>query len=226
MQILYGFFLVNITVIYQMDIAKIRKKLKESKKGKGKKVPSKKDKGEFEGQSDENVQQLVALKEIVDSELAEEAPEEEEIKTVDFLRFSLRKEDYAIRISEIEEILRPQAITSVPGANPFVIGITSFRGKMIPVVDIRKRLLAEPQERDQRKLAKIVILRGPKGAIGIFVETQMEVIIVPEKDIMEPPSHLSEEERKYIEGVSVFDDNFVSVINMDELLDFNINVEA
>jgi purine-binding chemotaxis protein CheW len=209
-----------------MDIAKIRKKLKESKKNKGKRLPAKKDKDQSEGQPDENIQQIAALQEFDDSEAIGDVPEEEDVKTVDFLRFSLKHEDYAIRISEIEEILRPQAITAVPRANPFVIGITSFRGRMIPVVDIRRKLLAEPQEKDCDEHAKIVILRGPKGSIGIFVETKMEVMIVPEKDIIEPPSHLSEEEIRYIEGVSVFDDDFVSVINMDELLDFKVNVEA
>jgi purine-binding chemotaxis protein CheW len=211
-----------------MDIAKIRKKLKESKKGKKKvkEVSAQKDKEELEDRPDEDAGQPVALNEAAGQEAIEVTPEEAQVEKVEFLKFSLKREDYAIRVSEIEEILRPQAITKVPRANPVVLGVTSFRGKMIPVVDIRRKLLAEPQKDDLGERAKIVILRGPKGSIGIFVESLMDVVMLPEKEIMEPPSHLSEEEHRFIEGVLVYDGEFVSVINMDELLDFNINVEA
>lgn len=210
-----------------MDIAKIRKKLKESKKDKGKEVSAQKDKEQLEDRPDEDALQLAALKEAVAGPaVAVETPEEEQVEKVEFLKFSLRREDYAIRVSEIEEILRPQAITAVPRANPFVLGITSFRGKMIPVVDIRGRLLAEPQKGGWNERAKIVIIRGPKGSIGISVESLMDVVMLPERDIMEPPPHLSEEELGFIEGVSVFDDDFISIINIDGLLDFNINLEA
>ena len=62
------------------------------------------------------------------------------MELVELLTFSLSNEEYAFRVSDVEEVLRMQKITMVPTMPDYVLGITSLRGKIIPVIDLKTRL--------------------------------------------------------------------------------------
>jgi purine-binding chemotaxis protein CheW len=137
-------------------------------------------------------------------------------EVVEILTFGLMKEEFAFRISQLEEILRHQRITRVPRVPKYVIGITSLRGKIIPVLDLKLRLslTANPSAVDQK--GKILIIKGPKGPIGAAVDKVIRVVRTERSEILPPPSHLSEAEHRLIEGVVVVDKRFVSIINIEE----------
>jgi purine-binding chemotaxis protein CheW len=235
-------------ILKYMDIARIRKKLKEAQKKKtekGKKparAPRQEEKGpdttlKAKAEADDMALQGEAHEEagkparVVTPESVPEpaaadhdAPgeEAEPENAVEFLKFSLDKEDFALRVSEVEEILRPQKVTPVPRVDPFVLGITSFRGKIVPLVDIGRRLAVGNGGVGSPEKAKIVILRGPRDSIGIPVEGGMDVITLPEDEIEGPPSHLAEEGLSFVEGVAALDEGFVYIIRLEQLLDFNV----
>lgn len=139
---------------------------------------------------------------------------------VELLTFKLGTEDYAFRVPDIEEILRTQRITTVPKVEEFIVGITSLRGKIIPVVDLKGRFYLKGGEQNDK--AKILILRGPRGSIGVLVDKVINVIRIPSSGIVDPPTHLTETELKFIEGVAVADNRFISVVRVSEALNFKI----
>ncbi len=141
-------------------------------------------------------------------------PEQEEV--VEILTFKLMNEEFAFRISHLEEILRYQRITKIPKVPKYVLGITSLRGKVIPVIDLKLKfsLTSEPSGVVQK--GKILIIKGPKGPIGAAVDKVIGVIRLTKSEILPPPSHLSEAELKFIDGVAIVDKRFVSIINMEE----------
>lgn len=154
------------------------------------------------------------LKESVDDEIAE------------LLTFKLSDENYAFMVKDLEEILKPQYITAVPHVKDFVVGVTSLRGKIIPVIDLRKRLhLTEKNGRD-KNAERILILNSRKGTIGAVVDRVLEVLRIPASSITEPPVHLSEIESMYIEAVAVHEDMFISIIRLSEALNFKIGTES
>ncbi len=153
----------------------------------------------------------------------EEAPEAEEA-VLELLTFSLASEEFAFRVSEVEEIIRFQRITAVPTMPDYVRGITSLRGKIIPVIDLKTRLAlkgaAEPKpERGDRDVRTILILSGPKGMIGATIDKVLGVMRFPAGAILDPPAHLAENELKYIEGVVILEKRFISIIRSDDALD-------
>ncbi|MGD2079665.1 MAG: chemotaxis protein CheW [Nitrospirota bacterium] len=161
------------------------------------------------GGKDEAVPPVSALEE------AEEAGEQ----VVELLVFSLSEELYAFRVTDVQEVLRPQRITRVPGTEEFISGVTSMRGKIIPVMDIKKRLRAVDGEPGGS--SNIVILKGTgRGLIGALVDRTIDVLRVPPGEIMQPPSHLDDAEARFLEGVVSEDGRFVSIIQSEELLDF------
>jgi purine-binding chemotaxis protein CheW len=193
-----------------MDIAGIRKKLKKAKET-AETVPC-------ESPSTE----LPVVKPTMAKESEADLPEQDEaeaVKTIELLTFKLAEEDYAFRVPEVKEILKPYSVTRVPRVSPYVVGITSLRGKIIPVLDLRRKLLSRGMGEIGAKL-KVLILNGPKGPIGVAVDRGIDVIRVPESSIMPPPAHLSERELDLIEGVVRRGDRFVSIIRTEGVLNF------
>jgi purine-binding chemotaxis protein CheW len=152
-----------------------------------------------------------------------EAPDAEET-ALELLTFSLSSEEFAFRVSEVEEIIRFQRITGVPTMPDYVRGITSLRGKIIPVIDLKTRLAlkgsVEPQqERGKKEDRRILILSGPKGMIGATIDRVLGVVRFPAGTILDPPAHLTETELKYIEGVVILEKRFISIIRSDDAMD-------
>ncbi len=69
-------------------------------------------------------------------------------KEFQLVAFQLGEETYGVDISQVEEIIRLQPITKVPGAPDFVEGVINLRGRVIPVIDLRKRFHLPPSGRN------------------------------------------------------------------------------
>src|SRR4030042_1458722 len=200
-----------------MDIAKIRKKLKgtEPTDTQRSEVIGE---GKGEGESPDVRDQDYKLRspdhklKKVDTEI------EEETDIVEILTFSLLKEEFAFRVSQLEEILRPQKTTMIPKMPDYVLGITSLRGKIIPVVDLKTKLSLTTQPSDITPRGKLLIIKGPKGPIGAAIDKVIGVVRIAKSEIIPPPSHLTEAEHKFIEGVTVVDKRFISIIQMEEAI--------
>ena len=240
-----------------MDIAKIRKKAHS--KDAGSKPVEKPVSGPTENEKTEDEKQQAVAEE--KGALPEEMPAEEiaasdtagdEEKAglpaaddsteadagelVELLTFSLSNEEYAFRVSDVEEVLRMQKITMVPVMPDYVLGITSLRGKIIPVIDLKTRLgLQEkslstnspgaspadnPETGENSGMEKkIMIISGPKGMIGATIDKVMGVVRLPLSGMLQPPGHLDEKELKFIEGIVVIEKRFISIIHSDAAMD-------
>lgn len=155
--------------------------------------------------------------------------------SLELLTFSLSKEEFAFRVSEIEEIIRFQKITMVPTMPDYVLGITSLRGKIIPVLDLKTRLGirnnttgANPDDAGTSVQPgtntdeKILIVSGPKGLIGATIDRVIGVVRFPREKMLEPPAHLTEAELRFIEGVVISEKRFISIIRSEDTM----NIEA
>lgn len=167
--------------------------------------------------TDVRTKKTVTKKETGEKPKAESAEEED---IIELLIFKLSDEDYAFKVPDLEEILRSQKVTQVPRVEEFIIGITSLRGKMIPLIDLKKRFLLK--DGVNRSKAKILILKGKKGSIGVLVDKVIDVARIPAQSIVNPPSHLTESELRFIEGVAFLDGRFISVVRLDEALNFKV----
>lgn len=224
-----------------MDIAKLRKKLKEAKetkKAEGVSEPSIPEKEEppieispdvsttsetpqdIEPTTEKDAEIKTKGYEPPSKEKIPSEAEEKKEEIVELLTFKLSKEDYAFKVCDVEEILRPQNVTPLPRAEEFITGITSLRGKIIPLIDLRKRF--ELSEEAGNNKAKILILKGTKGSIGAVVDKVINVTRIPTGLILNPPSHLTESQQRFIEGVVVVEGRFISIVKMEEVLNFKV----
>src|SRR5579883_2802761 len=95
--------------------------------------------------------------------------------------FRLGEDYFAMLISSVNEIIRLQKITPVPKAPPFVEGVTNLRGRVIPVIDLRKRFGVTPKPDTQ--ISRIIVVEHGERLLGMMVDGVDEVLTVPASSI-------------------------------------------
>ena len=125
--------------------------------------------------------------------------------------FALGHEEYALPIQQVQEIIRYSEPRAVSSAEPWIRGVISLRGKIVPVFDLGLRLgvHAEPGE-DQ----KIVIVETSSGTAGVVVDEVEEVLTVDADQLDEVPGAGSDA----IDAIAKIDDRLVVLLNPDRLL--------
>jgi len=106
-------------------------------------------------------------------------------KEVQLVVFGLADESYGVHVLAVEEIIRLQEITAIPHAPAFVEGVINLRGRVIPVLDLRKRFGLPPTE--ATKSTRIVVVEASGMTVGLVVDSVDEVRNLP-TDTIEPPS--------------------------------------
>jgi purine-binding chemotaxis protein CheW len=132
--------------------------------------------------------------------------------------FRLGLEFYALDIQDVQEIVRMQAITAVPGSEPWIEGITNLRGRVLPVIDLRRRchLEAEQYTSDTR----IVVVNGERGMVGLTVDAVSEVLRIPGEQIEQPGRIAGLPQHNYLRGIAKLSDRLISLLDLPGLLQF------
>ena len=130
--------------------------------------------------------------------------------------FELGKEIYGVDISVVYEIIRMQPITRVPKAPFFVEGVINLRGKVIPIVDMRKRFGLPRAE--QNKDNRIMVLESGGQNIGVIIDAVTEVLRIP-SDSIEPPSDIIVSAASdYLLGIAKHDKTMIILLDMERVL--------
>jgi purine-binding chemotaxis protein CheW len=135
---------------------------------------------------------------------------------LEYLAFMLAGEEYAVKVDDVLEIIRPQHITSVPRAPGFILGITSLRGVIVPVFDIRIRLGLEARE--PSRSTRILVISDGGLPHGIVVDSVTGVVRLGEDDIEPPPSVIGGVDAEYLEGVGRVSGRLLILFNTGRVL--------
>jgi len=120
-------------------------------------------------------------------------------KRAEYLAFTLGPEAYAIMIGNIVEILKPLPITEVPRADPEVVGVMSVRGRLVTVVDLKRRFnLARNFTMDKK--SRILLVDAAGEMIGLLVDEVLQVYRLSESEV-EAPNVIGNEQSPHIVGV-------------------------
>lgn len=117
-----------------------------------------------------------------------------------FVGFMMGEEHYGVDIMAVEEIIRPIDITPVPKAPSFVEGIINLRGRIIPVVDLRKRLGISGFETISEN-TRIIVMNIEDKRLGFVVDNVEHVMHIPTEH-MEPAPAMSSKSSLYVEAVA------------------------
>jgi purine-binding chemotaxis protein CheW len=138
--------------------------------------------------------------------------------------FDLASEHYGVDISDVREIMRMQNITKVPGAMFYVEGVINLRGKVLPVLDLRKRLGLKVAE--QTEESRIVVVDIADGEVGVIVDAVTEVLRVQNAAIEPPSSMVAQGNSDYLRGIAKLTDRLIILLDLNKLLSSKADAEA
>jgi purine-binding chemotaxis protein CheW len=130
--------------------------------------------------------------------------------------FQLGAELYGVDIARVHEIIRLQTITRVPRAPSFVEGVINLRGKVIPVVDLRRRFglpLA-----DHTRATRTVVVEIGDQVVGIIVDSVSEVLRVSTATIEPPSPVVAGIDSEYLQGIAKLPERLVILLDLDRVL--------
>jgi purine-binding chemotaxis protein CheW len=119
-------------------------------------------------------------------------------KRTEYLAFVLARDTYAIQISFIAEILKPPPVTMVPRAPREVIGVMSVRGRLVTVIDLRRRFRLAEQPADRK--TRILLVEAGEEHVGLLVDEVLQVYRLAESEI-EPAQVLGGDQPAHIAGI-------------------------
>lgn len=135
---------------------------------------------------------------------------------IQVVAFSLAKEEYAIDILTVQEIIRTTAITRVPKAPSYIEGVINLRGNVVPVVNLRQRIGLKYEKQTEASRVIILIINDMK--IGITVDSVTEVIRIKE-DNVEAPDLSGSLDKKFFKGVGKHNDRLIILLDLVEILE-------
>ncbi len=133
-----------------------------------------------------------------------------------FLTFFLGKEEYAIEILKVQEIIGLMAITPVPSMPEYIRGVLNLRGKIIPVMDLRSRFGFSAV--DDTEETCIVVVQESQFRMGIVVDKVSEVADIASSQIDDMPSFGSGAKNDYLAGIGKLEDSVKLLLDVSRVL--------
>jgi purine-binding chemotaxis protein CheW len=130
--------------------------------------------------------------------------------------FFLDREEYGVDVRQVQEIRRVTEITTVPRAPDFVRGVINLRGRILPVLDLKRKLgLGDVA---LGRATRIMVVRVRERRLGLLVDGASKVLKVPVSRIEPPPEEVVDKGGDYIRGVAKLDDRLIILIDLERAL--------
>ena len=136
-------------------------------------------------------------------------------KNLQLVVFSLGDELYGVSIDSVQEIVRLPYITGVPDAPDFLEGVINLRGRIVPVIDLRKRLRVKEAIRTK---STRVLITETSSKVGLLVDSASEVLKIQPDSIEEPPEIISAIGVEYITGVAKNNGRLIILLDVNKIL--------
>lgn len=143
-----------------------------------------------------------------------------EQKEIQIIVFQIGKEEYAVPITNVQEIIMPRTATHIPRTPSFVEGVINLRGRIIPVIDGRKKFGLEANSNVISNESRIMVLDVEQEIIGLIVDSVSEVVHLQTADIVPSPVD-TEGDAEFLEGVGKFNNRLLILINPQKFLSGN-----
>jgi purine-binding chemotaxis protein CheW len=137
-------------------------------------------------------------------------------KDLQVVGFRVGNETYGVRIAAVREIVRVPEITSVPNAPEIIEGVINLRGKIIPVMDLRKRFGLSEIVTDKKN--RILVVDLENKLLGLIVNSASEVLKISPSDIEAPGTVFAEGESGYVTGVGKLKGRLIILLDINKLL--------
>jgi purine-binding chemotaxis protein CheW len=137
-------------------------------------------------------------------------------KDLHIVGFRIGRETFGVPISLVHEIVRVPDITAVPDAPDYIEGVINLRGKIVSIIDLRKRF-GEKEVLSSKK-NRILVVEMEKKMVGLVVDAASEVLKIPPSEVEAPPNVFEEGELNYVTGVGKLNSRLIILIELSKIL--------
>ncbi|HJT52233.1 MAG TPA: chemotaxis protein CheW [Candidatus Acidoferrales bacterium] len=130
--------------------------------------------------------------------------------------FRIGAETFAVPIALVHEIVRVPEITSVPDSPDYVEGVINLRGKIVSVIDLRKRFGEKEIVRNKKNRILVTDVEGKP--VGLIVDAASEVLKLPETEVEPPPPVFDEKDVNYVTGLGKLHGRLIILIDLTKVL--------
>lgn len=131
--------------------------------------------------------------------------------------FNVGQEQYAVEITNVMEIIRPDMVTRVPGAERYIEGVTNLRGEIVTVVDLKGMLTGDSRERTEES-GEMIVCECAGNRLGVLV-TKVVGISDIQAGLIDPPlTTLEKLKAEHLIGEFKFEDRIVGLLNANVIL--------
>src|SRR5215471_14804432 len=138
-------------------------------------------------------------------------------REVHIVGFQVGRETYGVPITSLHEIVRVPEITAVPDAPEYREGVINLRGKIVSVIDLRKRLGEKKVNSTRRN--RILVIEHNGRLAGLIVDSASEVLKIPASDVEQSPTSLQEGGTNCVTGLGKYKGRLIVLLDMNKLLD-------
>jgi purine-binding chemotaxis protein CheW len=137
-------------------------------------------------------------------------------KELQIVGLRIGRETFGLPISIVREVVRVPEITAVPNAPNHIEGVINLRGRIIPILDLRKRFGEKVPEPNKKN--RVVVVELETRAIGLIVNSASEVLRIRPSDIEPPHNIFQEGELNFITGVGKLNGRLVMMLDLNRIL--------
>ncbi len=130
--------------------------------------------------------------------------------------FKIGEEEFGVDILKVQEINRMLEITRVPNVPEYVDGVINLRGRVIPIINLRRRFGKDRAE--HTKNTRIVVVELGGKVVGFVVDAVSEVLRIPKSVIEPPPSLVARTGTEYITAVGKLEDRLLILLDLEKVL--------
>lgn len=151
----------------------------------------------------------------------DEERQEKDYELMQFLSFSLGKEEYGIDILRVQEIRGWEEVREIPNTPPYIKGVLNLRNSVVPIIDLRVRFGQKDVE--YKPTTVIIVLsverNNEKHVVGAVVDAVSDVLDIESKELKPAPDFGTTVNTRYINGMVMIQQRMVILLNVDKLLD-------
>lgn len=137
-------------------------------------------------------------------------------KEIQIVGFRIGRETFGLPISLVHEIVRPPEITNVPHAPEYVEGVMNLRGRIVPVIDLRRRFGGAAIANSRKN--RVLVVDVESRAVGLIVDSASEVLKISDAQIEPPPNVLTDAATSYVTGVAKHQGRLIILVDLRRIL--------
>ena len=135
---------------------------------------------------------------------------------LEFLAFTLGKEEYGVDIQKVQELRGYDAVTRIANAPEHIKGVVNLRGIIVPIIDMRIKFNLGTPTYDQ--FTVVIILNIASRVMGMVVDSVSDVITLSPEQVKPAPEMGAVLDADYLIGLGTLDDRMLILVDLEKLM--------